>query len=282
MAISFNHPNSTRHFLVAHATFLLPFLISELNMPLETLSFLLSLGSIYVNKKRVFENRALVATDYVRVHVFPKRFPILEIDWKSLIFFQNEDFLVINKPPGIPVHGTLDNYEENITRQLSHHLKTTLLVTQRLDVPVTGLFILAKTKSFQTFFNRLLASHQIEKHYHALTAFCPPIGLHTHFMEKSLSAPKILSENSSENHLRCELEILSTTESGPHYLSTIHLLTGRTHQIRAQLSALECPILGDTLYGGTSDVFSIQKIALHSAHLSFREFNFSLPSDWAH
>jgi 23S rRNA-/tRNA-specific pseudouridylate synthase len=56
------------------------------------------------------------------VHLKPKRFPVQRVDWHTVIVAAQEEFLVVNKPPGIPVHATLDNQFENVLYQLHRAL----------------------------------------------------------------------------------------------------------------------------------------------------------------
>lgn len=59
-----------------------------------------------------------------------------------------DDFVVVNKPPGVPTHETLDNLQHNARAALSAHLRTTLLVTHRLDTPTGGLLVFARNQAF--------------------------------------------------------------------------------------------------------------------------------------
>ena len=84
----------------------------------------------------------------------------------------------------------------------------------------------------------------------------------------------------AENRLPCELEIIQTKQHSLGYLNEIHLITGRTHQIRAQLAHLGCPILGDTPYGGECYPETHGNIFLRASFLSFKNFEFTLPVLW--
>ncbi len=276
----FNQPNSTQHLMADSSCLLSDFIAKKLILEESHISNLFSLGSIFVNKKRVFIDQPLFPSDYIRVHTHPKRYEVEAIDWRNRVIFEKDNFILINKPTGVPVHATLDNCIENVSYQLSRFLGYPLFVTQRLDVAVSGLLILAKTPQFQSDFNRYLSLRRVTKHYHALTQFQPKLGIHTHFMEKSPWAPKVLSSESSPNRLQCDLEILSSIQLGNIFDSCIHLITGRTHQIRAQLSFLNCPILGDSTYGGILGDYSTRNIALHSSFLAFKDFEFALPPNW--
>jgi len=273
-------PHSTLHFLASSFIPLSVFLRDKMKIEESRLSELFRLGSIFVNKERVFSETPLKENDYIRIHSFPKRYDVESVDWKSRLIFENEAFVIINKPAGVPVPPTLDNCVENVCYQLSQVLGVPLYVTQRLDVPVSGLLLLAKTHNFQSEFNRLLRQKRVIKHYRALTPLAPPLGLHTHYMEKSLWAPKVLHATPKENRLECQLEILKTEANNGLFDSEILLLTGRTHQIRGQLSFLKTPIEGDTTYGGKTGLFSSRRIALHAYLLAFKDFKFISVPNW--
>lgn len=280
MIQSASYPPSIHHLICSKQISLLNFLSNELAMDELIATHLLALGAIYVNKERTFENRVLNDKDYVRVHPYPKRYNTQLIDWQSRRVFENEDFIAINKPACIPMHATLDNAIENVLHQCSLAFNTPLYVTQRLDVPTSGIVILAKTKQFQSRFNRMLLNRKITKTYHAVTKIEPPMGHHIHFMEKSLSAPKIIHPEEAPDRLACELILINSQPISLGFLNEICLITGRTHQIRAQLGFLNCPILGDTPYGGEPHPEEDSSIYLQATSLLFHDFSFRIPVLW--
>lgn len=79
---------------------------------------LLSLGAVYVNKVRVRQDTWIAVGDYVRHHPKPRRFDIDCVAWRERVLFENEDFRILNKPAGVPVHATIDNARENLVHAL--------------------------------------------------------------------------------------------------------------------------------------------------------------------
>ncbi|NBT59882.1 GNAT family N-acetyltransferase [bacterium] len=231
---------------------------------------LFKLGAIYLNKKRAFEDEALPRGSYLRLHLHPKRFPSEGIDWKSKLIKDSRDFIVINKPAGIPTHATVDNALENCLAQMRLVLGGELLVTQRLDTPVGGVLVFAKNKDYQAKFNRWLSERKLQKTYLALVEKPCPVGRYQHWMKPSERSPKVLSSDPKEGWLSCELTVLKSEPAvSPNenkYQLEIDLHTGRTHQIRAQLAFMGCPILGDRLYGSKQKGFGKELMQLSIDH----------------
>jgi 23S rRNA pseudouridine1911/1915/1917 synthase len=249
---------------------------------------LLSLGAIYVNKVRVHQDTWISVGDYVRLHPRPRRFNIEAVDWTARIFFENDDFWVMNKPAGVPVHATVDNFQENLVQALSKLTGRSALVTHRIDTVTSGLVLLAKTPAFQRWFNRSLARKAVSKSYRALSSHPAPAGLWVHSMKDEPYAPKTLSTEITPESVVCETQADTSLAWGDGFETTLSPLTGRTHQLRAQMAFSGCPIWGDSLYGGEErGGFGGDRIALHAQTLTFtgpgpdrQEYRFDCPPDW--
>jgi len=268
---------------------LLDCLVQHFGLTLEEGERLILFGAVYQDRQRVNSNRSLAAGQYVRVHLQPKRFPVDGIDWRATIVSQNKDFLVVNKPAGIPVHATLDNQVENVLHQLRVALGIDVFVTQRLDTEVSGLMVFAKTQAFQRRFNQLLVERKVKKRYRALVNSAPEIGRHIHYMEPTERSPKTVSVEARPKWLECALRVVSVTPSPESFELEIDLETGRTHQIRVQLSALGSPIVGDKLYGSRTRYNAngnrMLGIGLFSASTTWsgsdgKEWSFRLSPPW--
>jgi 23S rRNA pseudouridine1911/1915/1917 synthase len=252
-------PYDTRHILSPKRGALIDLLSDAAQIPTERVMELLKLGSVYVEGERVHQNISIAEGTYLRIHLKPKRYAVTEIAWEKKIIFENDDLVVVNKPKGVPVHAMVDNVVENVAEQLSRARKIPLYVTQRLDVLTEGLFVLAKTKDFQRAFNKMLKEKRISKTYSARIESDIPVGLKEHFILDSPKAPKLIRDSKPENDgqtwLLCQLEVLACRPTNDQdYEAEVNLITGRTHQIRAQFSHLGFPLVGDRLYGSERTV----------------------------
>lgn len=230
----------------------------------------LHFGSVYVEGRRVRANCELSPDQIVRVHTRRKNYVSILPDLTSRILHDHPDFLVLDKPSGLPTHATLDNFVENAAYLLQSQLGIPLFVTHRLDVATAGLLILAKSPKAQAAINKQFAKRQVQKFYLAQTDLPVPRGLHVHFMDPASRVPKVMSAEPQEGWWECRLEVLSSEAQHDIYVNRIQLLTGRTHQIRAQLSFRQTPIKGDTVYGSKTQANEDSQIALACEELKFR------------
>ena len=108
---------------------------SQLQINDVQINELLHLGAVYVDDVRLTEGRDIEVGSLIRVHTSPRRFSFSVDEIDKLIHFQNSDFIVINKPSGIPVHALVDNCQENLVQIFSRHLALNLQITHRLYIP---------------------------------------------------------------------------------------------------------------------------------------------------
>lgn len=272
--------DNIKYILTKKTNLLSEILYDELDINSVKFNFLIKFGAIYNNNERSLHDSFINENSLLRIHTDPRRFNC-DYDWKSLIVFENDFVLVLNKPSGVPSHPVTDNIIENSLFQVSQSLKINLFVTHRLDTLTSGLIVYAKKKQFVKDFNMQLQNRTIHKKYVALVEsdqiFSQKI---THYMNPEPGRPKKLSDQFTQDWPICELEILDQKILSQHQLQPkswvkINLLTGRTHQIRSQLSHLNAPILGDLMYG-SQQIFNKNAIALRSYEIEFMCNNIKL------
>lgn len=261
--------NNVKYFTIQETNLLSEIVYDVLSLNSEGFSALIKLGAIYVNNQRQARDGFVPQNSSLRVHTKPRRFDC-NFRWSKLIVFENDFFLVLNKPSGIPSHPSVDNALENSLTQTSLARKIPLFVTHRLDTLTSGLIVYAKKQSFVRSFNLQLQERSIRKKYVALVESTQkfPTRL-THYMDPAAGTPKKLADEANGVWPICELEVLEQNEVSPN-LSWVklNLLTGRTHQIRSQLAFLQAPVMGDFLYGAKL-AFQMNAIALRSCEIEF-------------
>lgn len=246
-------------------------LAEETGLSPQKIQELLQLGSIYLNDQRIYQDSVIHHEDYLRIHSNPRRYPVSEtVKISSHIVFENADLLILDKPSGLPCHATVDNVRENVLALLKSQVNSELLLTHRLDVATSGLLVFAKNKISQNQFHEILKSREIRKLYQAhVRSPGPEMGLHEHHMLKTEFAPKEIRETASPQTQNCLLKILNKTPLEENVRLEIELLTGRTHQIRAQLNFMGYPIVDDQLYLTGSNFIPDERISLKCVELSF-------------
>lgn len=144
-------------------------------------------------------------------------------------------------------------------------------VIHRLDRPVSGLVLFAKTSKGLDRMNNLFRKREVDKVYIAIVRNPPPKKQDTliHYLYRDRKRRvTMVYDREQENALYSELNYEVLGEINGYYALKIELITGRTHQIRAQLGHIGCPIVGDTKYGFPQGRRR-RTIGLHARSLSF-------------
>lgn len=229
---------------------------------------LFELGAIYLNKRRLFGDAGVIPGDYLRVHTEPRRYR-RPVSICSRILHEDANYVVIDKPGGLPCHATVDNGRENILGWWEEETHEKLVITHRLDVPTSGCLVLARSPEAASRFNKQQLRGLVRKNYETLVegAF-PQEGEITHWMEKGEWAPRVVHADFVENSMMCKLTVLKRQAEGDVTRLHLHLQTGRTHQIRAQMGAMGHPVLNDEMYGGVR-LDPADRIALCARTISY-------------
>jgi len=220
---------------------------------LDKVKHLFNFGAIYRQKAadlrpvRVFEDFIISKMDYIRVHCNPRLYPIVDNDiafWKKRILYLCNEYIVINKPPGIPCNPTVDNYYQNVERlfgRVIHQMEcngdepreglldtniSRLYLPNRLDTDTTGLLIMGRTKLFTAFYGQQLRDRDVNrmtKRYRAILASQNKLTIDAGHVLKNYLDPLIVgtpksfqriceSDNINSELLYCESKVVSLSQ----------------------------------------------------------------------
>lgn len=221
---------------------------------------------------------------------------IVPVNLPLTIVYEDEDILVINKPANMPIHPSLNNYENTLANAVAYYYKKQnkpfiFRCINRLDRDTTGLTILAKNMLSAGILSEMISKRELKREYLAITdgiGICPKQG--------TIDAPIARLNGSTiercvdfEKGERAVTHYEVLKESVEHNLSLVNLWleTGRTHQIRVHMKYLGYPLIGDFLYHPENTKISRQ--ALHAHRLTFLHpvtkeplcFTAPLPEDMA-
>lgn len=175
------------------------------------------------------------------------------------VLYEDNHLIIVNKRVGDIVQGDktgdkpLSEVVKEYIKEKYHKPGNVYLgVAHRLDRPTTGIVVFARTSKALTRLNKLFSSKQVKKTYWAIVKGKPPKQQDTlinylHKNPKNNKSTAFVKE--VDNSKKAILEYKITHALDNYLLLSIDLMTGRHHQIRAQLSAIGCPIKGDLKYG---------------------------------
>ena len=233
-------------------------------------------GSILLNHIPVLMKTAMKEGDLLTVileepksseHIPPVNLPLH-------IIYEDEDILVVNKPADMPIHPSMDNYENTLGNAVAYYYKDQMpfvyRCVNRLDRDTSGLTIVAKNQISAGILSQMISKREIKREYLALAsnASLPKDGtIDAPIARKEASViERIVDYEHGERAVTHYQTICKNTERNLSLL-LLHLDTGRTHQIRVHMKHIGSPLIGDYLYN--PDMKYISRQALHSYRLTF-------------
>ena len=222
----------------------------------------------YMNQKPAVNDRLLV-----RVCENKKSENIVPVDIKLDIIYEDEDIIVINKGSDMPIHPSLNNYENSLANALMHYYNGKNFVFRcinRLDKDTTGLTIVAKHFLSAGILNIAMQNRQIKRVYNAIVkddGRLPDVD--TIDLPIAREDDTLIKRKVSLDGQRAVTHFKVLKKFEKYSLIELRLETGRTHQIRVHMSHIGAPLVGDYLYNEDDYGKSFVRPLLHSKSLEF-------------
>lgn len=194
------------------------------------------------------------------------------------VLYEDNHLIAVNKPAGVLVQGDITG-DECLADMVKAYIKKAykkpgdvyLGVVHRLDRPVSGLVLFARTTKALKRLNKAFADREVQKTYWAVVGKRPSDenGRLTHYLRKNQEKNKSKAFDKEVAHSKyCELTYNMIAGSDRYCLLKVNPKTGRHHQIRVQLARMGCVIKGDLKYGAPRSN-SDASIHLHARELKF-------------
>lgn len=175
------------------------------------------------------------------------------------VVYEDKNILIINKPAGLLVHADDKGTEDTLIAKIHSYLYKNSeyspsneqsfvpALCNRIDRNTSGLVIAAKNAEALRIINEKIRKREIKKFYMCITEGVPPkkADMLVSYLTREDKKVKLSDKNGKE--IRTKYKVLKANDKNA--LLEIELLTGRTHQIRAQMSHIGCPLKGDVKYG---------------------------------
>ncbi len=251
--------------------------------------------SILVNGVHYYMRQELSKGDHLQVRICEtknsEKIPPTNLPLN--IIYEDEDLLVLNKPAGMPIHPSLNNYTNSIANALAYYFQSQgkpfiFRCCNRLDRDTSGLTIVSKHLVSGSILSDMTKYREVHREYLAIArgSVTPSEG--------TIQAPLGRKEGTIiertvdwEHGEDAVTHYKVVKEANGHSLVSLRLETGRTHQIRIHMKYLGYPLIGDYLYNPDMEYMTRQ--ALHSHHMEFTHpitgehmsFTAPLPEDMA-
>ena len=192
------------------------------------------------------------------------------------ILYEDDDLAVVIKPCGMVVHPAAGNEDGTLVNALLYHLdhlgsiggETRPGIVHRLDKDTSGLLLVAKNDAAQLSLSRQLQDRAMEKHYRAMVDGIPKeeSGRIEAAIARSKKDRKKMAIDPEGREAVTEWRLLARGRGCA--LLDVHILTGRTHQIRVHMKSIGHPVCGDPIYGSDRGA-RVPRLMLHAYSLSF-------------
>ncbi len=252
----------------------------------------LRLKKIKLNGKKCEASSRLASGDVVDIYLQDSYFEkedyaldFMKASKKLTVIYEDSNIAVVYKPAGILVHADKSEYNDTLINRYLRHLYDageyrpedpfTPQLCNRLDRGTSGLVVIARNSEALTEADAIIKERYVSKYYLCITVAKPPKdGVYDAFLRKNEKLNKVeITDAPLHGSKDIHTGIRTVNNKSGLWLVEIDLITGRPHQIRAHLSNLGAPILGDEKYGNVSlnKKYDIRRQALCSYKLAFSD-----------
>ena len=249
---------------------------------------------IKVNRARAKENQILAEGDTVQLFLRDEFFDaptgdtrtLADITPKLSVIYEDENILLMDKKNGLVVHEDNEGTVDTLVNRMQHYLYAkgeydpadensfTPSLCNRLDRNTGGIVIAAKNAESLRILNQKIKDRELEKKYLCIVVGVPPKKSDTmtaYLFKDSKTNIVTVSDKKTDRNKTIVTKYSVLKTDGKLSLVEVELLTGRTHQIRAHMAYIGCPLLGDGKYGSNkvNRSYGIKTQALYSYKLKF-------------
>lgn len=234
-------------------------------------------GNFFVNGKKEKQNYKFRENDIVKI-IFPEEIKQSTEGIDVPILFENENIIVLNKPPFIAVHGAKSYSGPTLVDWLlvrGYKLsdgegETRPGVVHRLDADTSGIIIFAKNNESHSILKKDFQEKNVSKHYFAISNGVSKSDEFT--IDKPIARSKNPVKMGIVEGGRRAVSIVKKMDGNEFFtLFDVKIITGRTHQIRVHLASENLPILGDKVYGMKRERINVSRQMLHAHSIEFFE-----------
>jgi 23S rRNA pseudouridine1911/1915/1917 synthase len=254
----------------------------EINQPRNQVENFIKMHGVKVNEKLIkksgYKLKIGDTIEYIPIKVEEQRESIKDVDFDIEIIYEDDDLMVLNKPPFLVVHPAPSVKEPTLVdwlKQKGISLSTISGeerngIVHRIDKETSGAILIAKNNKAHQALSKQLEDRSMGRYYLALIDI--PLKENI-IIEKPIGRDpnnriKMAIVNDGREAKSAFIK-LATSESKHYELIGAKLFTGRTHQIRVHLKKLSRHILGDTIYGFKSKKGKIERVMLHARLIYF-------------
>ena len=263
------------------------------SLPHAALSFIFKIireGKARVNNKKVKQDYRLKTNDNLEIKISDedyKKFTLQQPKTVSArktfeVLYEDADIMVVNKPPFLASQPGTGVEKNNLVNQIKAYLKdikTKPALANRLDRGTSGIVVVGKNRKAILALYDLFKNKEIEKHYLTLTkgTFQKKEGTLTSYLKRiteKFQHKMLVLRHNEEGAVTAETSYKVIQESKGYSLLEVKIMTGKMHQIRAQLASIGHPVVGDSVYGNkeTNEQFRkfLRRQFLHAYKISFK------------